>query len=286
MARKKHIRSIDELIKDKPRFQSVQRPDFTIPDLLNEIIEKTGATYEELGELLGMSGTHIGRIVRKRIPYLKEENLTTLVKAFDLPFERVVYANAISRFSNKDLAEATRGGRQLEAGRIKPQTKDAITAHLYVKLGYRDWRLADSNEEKVHLLQECSMEEQARVGWRLVQSEEPDTVYIRHQGIHMQSSTTRNHIIPENAIVEVQLMDPKSIRAGDVVFVQLRDEFATSYVYQPGAEGTDEYEEYHPINKNFPVHVMASRKGVDPPLSEQRIIIGRVNRIVDYSLLA
>lgn len=276
---------VEALIEQGHQFKALLKPGFLVSDLLQEIIDVTGATYHELAEFLDSSPSHIGRIVRNRTPYMKEEHLAKLVRTFHLPFERVVYANAVGRFSNREMAELRAESTGQPALQIPPLNQGEVRVFSYVKVLPLDWRRAQTLEAQRSLLFQSAIVEDEQIGRRMMPVSGDVIVYVRHDGIHMQAGGVRQHIIQDRAIIEVQLIPPALIRRGDVVFVQFKDAFATTYVYYPGMEGVDEYEEYHPVNKQFPVRVLASRKGVEPPLSEQRTILGRVNRVVDYKLL-
>jgi hypothetical protein len=279
VVRKKQTKPLAELMREPPHLRILQQPEFTIQKLLEELLEKTGASYEDLGAVLNLSHVQIGRVVRGEKGYLQEDQLARLISSFNLPFRRVVYANAIARFEHEQLALARHSPSDEDVA-VGP---DEIAVYAYVRLPIHTWNTNESIEHRLSIIRKNTASEIVRMG-NMVPMRAQDTIFVRHSGTHMQAENVLQHIIPDRAVIEVQIVPTEEIRNGDIVFVQLRDEFATSYIYRRDVHKDGEYEEFRPINNQYPMRIVHWRRGIDPYLHEQRIIYGRVNRIVDYRL--
>lgn len=263
---------------------ALDRSDFTIPELLKEIQAKTKCSYDDLAKMLGISHTQIGRVVRGEQPYLAEESLVSLVRQLDLPFRRVAYANAMARFSQDDLRNVPETDLLVDDG--STVERGDISAFGYLRLPYREWNEAKTVVQRMALIRQHGVMDAVRMNnVKVIPTE--GFVYLRHAGVHMQSGVSMHHIIPDRALVEVEILTPETeanLRDGDVVFVQLHDDYVTAYQYFLKKWPHGIYETYQPINQRNPVRLVKEVKDMTKPLMFSRILVGRATRIVDYQL--
>ena len=163
------------------------------------------------------------------------------------------------------------------------RSADQVKVLSYIKLN-SDYANASTDEARLEQLMDQSSYEyldEALVGVK----PKIGSILVRHFGPHMVSAKLNQKIIPDKAIVEIELSDVEEIRDGDVVLVQLRDDFATCYLYRRTyAVDGGIVENFRPINPDFPVRTAVEGPGAPKTLKQQRIIIGRAIRIVYYSL--
>lgn len=277
--------NLEEFLK-APRIDCLDDPGCTMSDIFREIKRKTGASYEELGKLADISVSGAARLVRgDTTVYLQDPNLATFIKKVRLPFKRALYINAASKFAANVPAtemmehglfeEGEGGGRPLVYSyiRVAPSNYASI-----VSLDELRAFLAKSDTPTETLPRDCA-----------VPRELEDRILVRQQSRNMISATEIKYIIQPGAIVEVQWVDNlANILTGDVVMAQIgEDEMARAYVYERRSSPEGVFELFRSTNAAFAVKVCRATRAVGgiEGLAKQRLILGRVNRVVDYSFI-
>jgi len=291
MARRKTgALTIEELIEDPTVLKSTKAQDVSLKDVIIEIIDLTGFGYDKLGEVVDLSGTTIGRIVRGDIPSIDEDNLLKIIKTFNLPFKSLIYSNALARVSDPEILGTLSPvqGAPMDLFGSASETVDEEHGEIrvleYVRLNTKEYNEAEGIKDKIQLINRDTSFSINRLGQIMPVSRE-NVIYIRHLGLHMVSSKVNQKIIQDKAVVEIEVVPEDQIRSGDVVFAQLEAEWATNYIYRKQESSDGIIEQFRPANPSFPLrnitHVYTNNA---KPLKDRRIIIGRAIRIVDYDL--
>lgn len=269
----------------------VHKPDFTIPELLKEIMAKSGLTQKELGDFLGLGLTQTRRVITAETPYLDETNLQTVIDALQLPFQATLYANASGRYS-KRAGKPPEGHNPAVIQEIMsaPRATDERTdnrgsdkAEVFASIQIKDiGRAALPSADLMALIREGGAREYLTLDRDLSRWTGEKFFLARHQGMHMVSGDISQGIIPDRAVIEVERVSKGDLRKKDVVYVQIgSDDVATSYVYSWDITDNGIIESFEPWNQNSPTRICIEAKSGGPSLNDQRIIFGKVTRIVD-----
>ncbi len=280
--------SIEDFIESGKGLPSADLPRVTITDLIQDIINATGATYTQIGEIIHLQGTQVGRLARGNSVKINDDSLLLLAENFNVPVERVIFANAYSSLV-KNIPDIKERLDKMDSENAADQEikirPGSIIAYDFLRLNEMHlWHDVSSNKEHKELIHNVSRHKLIRMGAYAV-TDRDDCFFVKHLGPHMVSEKMGSKSIPDDAIIEVQLMPENGFRDGDIVLVQIELEWATSYIYHRHSTRGVEHEEFQPININHPSRILTARKKIDRPLSEQRVIFGRVNKIVYSNLL-
>jgi len=288
VARRQRKQPLEEFAKDNADLAQLLEDDVSLSEFITYIVDNTGCSYEELGNIMGLGKNQVGRLARGDSTQCNDKSLFRLCENLNLPFERVVYANTIGTMKKEvpdfesRLADLN---KESDHSKIIPG-EGVIISHEYIMIdSYAAWNNAKTVDEKLAVIEANSCHEDLHLGFYAV-SKRPDIFYTRHVGPHMVSEKSSDKIIPDRSVIEVQIMPEDMINDGDVVLVQIGDRWATSYMYGLHSTRGVEHEDFRSAKSNHPLRVLHARHNIDPPLKEQRIIFGRVNRIVHLDLIS
>jgi hypothetical protein len=285
---------LEDFLKNGGELECLKNAEFSIPEVLNEILAKTGATQSDMSKVLHLGMTQTGRVIRSDTPFLDETNLQALIETFNLPFEATLYANAAGRYK-KRLGKPPVGANpalvrheKTNPNQFEELGESVCNGQLDV---YSNIRVSDIDPSTSGLLNPCDAarlfgsREFLRISCQSTRDEKSRRFLVRHHGAHMVSEEVNQSIIPDRAIIEIEPIDENKLLTGDIVFVQIGTEgVATSYVYNKKVTTSGVIEYYEPWSNKYPTRPCIEAVGAGIPLSRQRIIFGKVIRIVDYRI--
>lgn len=304
MSRRKQVGklSIEQLQNDpSPLLATIEEhKGDLVPSLIRGICDLTGANYEDIGGMIGLSGPQVGRIARADARSMREHNLARLIASFKLPANPLVYANAVARLpeeARRDLEEQiqheTERNRETERNQetqinLREEIADSqVLVFSFVRVDPTRFREASTPEERAKVIEQGATSSLAELA--VVPEERESSVFVVQSGPAMVSEQRGAGIIPDRAVVQVELCDEAELRNGDIVLVQItkagqQTDWATHYVYARRETPAGVFEKFEPLNSKFPHRVCHYQEGADEPLEMQRVILGRAKRIVDYGL--
>ena len=283
-----------EQLKEQPhQLAWYHNPEAEISDLIHEIRDRTGISYDDLGTMLGIGRDHLGRIARGEFTRLTPSTASSIAREFNLPFTKVVYSAAIHSLPPDERDELRQSDREYRAHAARP---NGDLTRGYLKRIHLSSELLGtelSPEEIAEILPSAAAwVDHDRV---LPPPQDPDrTIYVEMDGVHMTPryrpgeitpprDPIRHGIIPDRSIVEVWLARRSEVCSGDIVLVQVGMHHANFFRIATGGKlGRNEV--YHVLNRSAVGHVVehAPHRGLYP--EQQRIIIGVAQRIVDFDL--
>ena len=277
--------SISELKVDPTPLVEIVNAGGNVSQVISKIIDLTGEGYDEIGSLLHVSGSHIGRIVRDETSTIKEVTLVDLTKEFNLPLEKMVYSNSIIKFNKvvgKD--DSIKLHENLPSIKVAEDFGDYYVMD-FVCLNYNKMRKAKTPQQRVKVIEGCATYSIVKLDYAPTQQKD-NRLFIRHAGSHMMSPPQINQkSIPDRSIVEIEVIDEDEIKNGDIVYVQIGEELATCYIYQRQIHTSGGLiEQFRTVNPDYPLRTIAIPEGAKEGAETRRIIIGRAKSIIHYDL--
>lgn len=245
---------------------------FDIPSVLLYIKLRTGWTNDALAINVGLSKTQLQRVMRAG--HSKPESPETVIKVIrvaqangvDVPAERTIVANAM-RGLPQDVRETILG----QGGTATDET--VVFTNIILATDQATY-LAASTAERVNMIRNVAVPITIP-GVKIAHG--VNRVLVQMTGAHMVASEQARLVIPEGAILEVDVgdADPKTMRQGNLVLVQFDGRPATTYLYL----NTGEAEIYRPINPSFQTSVVGKNYEGVGEVRASRCVLGIVKAI-------
>jgi len=285
MARsKKDSEAIARDIKaNPPQMKTLERENFTISELLGELIEQRKLSYEDVGNLMGMSGYGVGRLMRHDVENADVNKIIELCHNLKWPIQKVVYANAISAIKPDKMAVLDQKMLTEQRQEEPPHAPGYLKIYKDINIPMESFPSGDDVDGKRMAAASRSREVMEYVGAEVDDSYE-DTLYTAMQGGHMAEGGPNDNIIPDGAYMCVRLKKDKDIRSGSLVFAQVNDTNATAYMYYYRETEIGFIEEFIPNSRHAALRLVTQYISDSQALDSKRIIFGVVERLISVDI--
>lgn len=272
--------------------------EFCLRDLLDRVSAK-GATQKDIGEALGISAGHIGRLMRGYPIAVRDHALKRLHELSGIELKRLIYANALNAYPEEA------GADWRESAHMNPCAPhpglDTWDRHNHTPtslgvpgaqspwnqrgvIGYCRLPVTTFNDTFYQTLPDNLLR---YASWEPATDHKRlpslgglnDLLYVRAATPLMEMAMgdiyTGERVVPRGAIVELELRPVSRIANGSIVYVQFDNEPADFYSYQI----TENASIFTSRNSRYPARVMASETS-----DIDYRILGVATRIVEKTL--
>ncbi len=277
-----------------------QKGQFSLRRILDELHQVHRQSLGDIALLMGVSTNALYRVRRGHTASMEIAPVVRLCSAYGLPYAPVYYQNAVAALqpAQRQAMHLPDAGDLFDAeGRLRsgPATdgsasgrapdRSAAEVLFDVRIPRSDFgRFARADTpSRISLVRVAAMTRQlGNPPWQ----PQAGHLYVDMQGNHMIDRYRKAPNIPPGAIVEVRPLGGGEQPDNDeIVFAQVGDLPATCYLYRHYRDANGEHEEFRGLPPDEPPRDLHRRAGSqDPPLDQQRALIGQATRIVDYRL--
>jgi len=282
----------EEVLQNPPWPKALEQEEFTIPDLLMELVEETGMSYQDLGKLLGgMSMYQAGRVARGDIPFTTNKRITHLATKTGWPFHRLLIANAKGELDQRSKGDGKKKKPDKElqkdlkllekaAKKQSPQLKEGeVRVHGDIVVPKQAWPKGFDINGKLEAMRQFSTEiiTMPPVPFELEENE----MLVQMHGTHMMNAKVPKHFIQDGSYLLVRAMRDQDIDNNDLVYAQLGRARATVYLFLriKGADKSEVFKSTANRSPSFPIHPTMKE-----PVKNQRIIFGKVKWVLGHEL--